>query len=126
MTSSRLIFTKVKADPYQISTDKVIGFTLDKWVGSKTNTLMLKAHYITEYRKFDVWYNPESRSAQIQGIFQDFSKAFFDGKVCPNVELFIEHQGKGTPPKTVTYAKKKGTKYIEVYAHNRPEDEAPK
>lgn len=122
----KLDFHKVKADPYQVSTDKVIGFTLDQWMGSKTNTLMLKAHYVTEFRKFDVWYNPESRSAQIQGVFQDFSKAYFNGKVCPNVEMFIKHKDKGTQPKTVTYARKKGTKYFEVYGHNRPEDEAPK
>lgn len=114
-------FHRVKADPYQVSTDRVIGFTLEKWMG-KSGNLMLKAHYITEFRKFDYWYNPSSKSAYIYGAYKDFSEAYFNGKIAPDADAFYDNKDKGTPPETITYARKKGTKYFEVYGHNKPED----
>ena len=87
--------------------------------------MTIKVSYVTDYAKFDVWYNPESRAGRIRGLYEDFSRAYYNGKIAPDIDTFLEHRDKGTPPKTITYQKQKGKKYWNVYAHNKPIDKEP-
>lgn len=120
----RLDFHRMKADPTQISTDYVRSFDIQKWSG-KSGNLMIKASYVTDYAKFDVWYNPESASSRIRGTYEDFSKAYFNGRVAPDTNTFFEYRNKGKAPETITYKRNKGTKYFDVFAHNNPVDKEP-
>lgn len=124
--NARLVieFHKLKADRTKPSTDKVLDFSLEKYAG-RSNRLMIKANYKTEFAKFDIWYNPESASTNIRGAYEEFSKAYYGGRVAPNADLFFQYLKYGNAPETVTYYKPKGSKYYEVLAYNQPEDERP-
>lgn len=124
--NARLVveFKRLKADRTKPSTDKVTGFSMQKFSG-KSNRLMIKASYQTEYANFDVWYNPESADSRIRGAYEKFSKAYFSGRVAPNTDMFFQYMDRGTPPSTVTYIKPKGSKYYEAIDYNQPEDKAP-
>jgi len=117
-------FHRMKADPLRVSTDYVRAFSMQKHM-SKAGNLTIKAHYVTDYAKFDVWYNPDSKVSKYRGLYEDFSKAYFFGKVAPDIETFFEHRDKGTPPRTITYQKQPGKQYWNVFAHNQPVDVEP-
>lgn len=117
-------FKRMKADPYTRSTDEVKAFALVRHI-SKAGNDTLKATYVTEYATFDVWYNPSSHNQFLRNIYEDFSRAFFDGKVCPDIDMFMAHKDKGNPPRTITYQKNKAKKYYNVFAHNAPVDKEP-
>ena len=120
----QLDFHRMKADPLKLSTDYVRAFAMQKWQ-SKAGNLTIKVSYVTDYARFDVWYNPDSKVSKYRGLYEDFSKAYFFGKVAPDIDTFFEHRDKGTPPQTITYQKQAGKQYWNVFAHNRPVDEAP-
>lgn len=113
-------FARIKKNPKAVSTDKVIDFSLSKHVGSKSGVLMMRATYATEYRKnIEVYYNPEGRG-KVRDAYERFSKAFFHGKIAPDVDTFMEYRLRGTVPSTITYAKEDG--YWRIYDYNKPED----
>ena len=120
----KLEFHRMKADPLKLSTDYVRAFAMKKWQ-SKAGNLTIKVSYVTDYAKFDVWYNPDSKVSRYRGLYEDFSKAYFFGKVAPDIDTFFEHREKGVPPQTITYQKQAGKQYWNVFAHNRHVDEAP-
>lgn len=117
-------FKRLKADRTRPSTDKVLDFSLEKYAG-RSNRLMIKASYKTEFAKFDIWYNPESASTNIRGAYEELSKAYYDGRVAPSADLFFQYLKYGNAPETVTYYKPKGSKYYEILAYNQPEDARP-
>ena len=117
-------FHRMKADPLQVSTDEVREFTMSKWK-SKAGNMTIKASYKTDYASFDVWYNPESRAGRIRNLYEDFSRAYYNGKIAPDLDTFMQYKEKGMPPKTITYQKQKGKQYWNVYAHNKPIDKEP-
>ena len=117
-------FHRMKADPLKMSTDEVRAFAMQKHVSNAGN-MTIKVSYVTDYAKFDVWYQPDSKVSRYRGLYEDFSKAYFFGKVAPDVDTFFEHRDKGIPPKTITYQKQAGKKYWNVFAHNQPVDKEP-
>lgn len=117
-------FKRMKADPHTRSTDEVKAFALVKHI-SKAGNETLKATYVTEYSTFDIWYSPDSHIQFLRNLYEDFSKAYFNGKVCPSVDMFIENKDKGCPPKTITYQRNKAKKYYNAFAHNLPADKEP-
>jgi len=117
-------FKRMKADPYTRSTDEVKAFALVKHI-SKAGNDTLKATYVTEYATFDIWYSPDTHNQYLRNLYEDFSKAYFNGKVCPDVDTFIEHKDKGYPPRTITYQRNRAKKYYNVFAHNAPVDQEP-
>lgn len=117
-------FKRMKADPHTRSTDEVKAFALVKHI-SKAGNETLKATYVTEYATFDIWYSPDSHIQFLRNLYEDFSKAYFNGKVCPTVDMFIENKDKGYPPKTITYQRNKAKKYYNAFAHNLPADKEP-
>lgn len=117
-------FKRMKADPHTRSTDEVKAFALVKHI-SKAGNETLKATYVTEYATFDIWYSPDSHIQFLRNLYEDFSKAYFNGKVCPTVDMFIENKDKGQPPRTITYQRNKAKKYYNAFAHNLPVDKEP-
>lgn len=117
-------FKRMKADPHTRSTDEVKAFALVKHI-SKAGNETLKATYVTEYATFDIWYSPDSHIQVFRNLYEDFSRAYFNGKVCPTVDMFIENREKGQPPKTITYQRNRAKKYYNAFAHNLPADKEP-
>lgn len=117
-------FSRVKADPYQTSTDRVLSWTAEKGV-SQSGRDVLICEYTTDYRTFKVWYMADSRHPDAIRAWESLSKAVYRGHVAPDVDTFIAYLSKGQPPETVTYHRQRGTKFYRVLAHNRPEDVAP-
>lgn len=116
----RLEYTRIKEDPYQVSTDEVL-----EWAAyphtSQAGNPTVRCEYRTEWRKFTAWYTP-----QMPRPWASLSRAVYKGRVAPNVDVFLEHlDTHGTPPKTVTYHRQRGTKFYRVLDHNRPADAIP-
>jgi len=117
-------FAKVKADPYEVSTDKVLKWSAKKSV-SQAGKDTLVCEYTTEYRTFKIWYTPDSRHPQARSAWQSISSAVYSGHIAPDVDTFLKYLDKGKPPETITCHREKGSKFYRVIAHNRPEDVAP-
>jgi len=65
---------------------------------------------------------PGCHSAWIRGKYEAFSKAYYNGRVAPDVATFIEHLEKGRAPYTITYQRIRGTNNFEIHAYNLEED----
>jgi len=115
-------FARVKADPYETSTDTVLNWTAEKGVSQAGNDVLI-CEYTTEYRTFKMWYRSDSRHPDAVHAWESLSKAVFNGHVAPSVDVFVKYLHKGYPPKTVTYHRIKGSKFYRVLAHNRPADQ---
>jgi DNA repair protein RadD len=112
-----LEFQKIKADPYTVSTDRVLSWSCSKHISAAGNET-LKVNYTTECRSFTIWYLPRKQS-----IWHDLSTAVY-GKFCPDVDTFLKHVNKyGKMPTSVTVQRDKGSKFYSVYRHNRQIDE---
>lgn len=114
----RLEYKRIKSDPYELSTDKVLSWEC-KEHSSQAGNITLRIDYTTDYRSFSVWYMPRK-----QHVWADLCLAVF-GRVAPSVELFVEHWKKGKMPETITVKRERGTRFYNVYGHNRPEDKQP-
>jgi len=114
-------FQRIKADPYNVHCDKVLGWTAASHIATSGKTVLL-CNYVTEYRKFKVYYTPDSRHPFANMAWKSLSEAVFNGRVAPTVDMFLEHLHKGAPPKTITYRKQKDSKFFEAINHNQPED----
>lgn len=114
-------FAKVKADPYQISTDDVKFWTAEKGVSQAGNDVLI-CEYTTEYRTFKMWYTPDSKHPQAKEAWRSINESVFSGHVAPSVDVFMQYLSKGRQPLTVTYHKDRGSKFYRVLAHNRPAD----
>jgi DNA repair protein RadD len=113
----RLDFHKMKANPCVMSTDEVRSLHVQKHV-SKAGNETLKASYVTDYAKFDVWYQPNSTVPKFRGQYDLFSMAFY-GKVAPSIEVFLDHLDKGRTPRTITYMRTKGQKFWTIHGYNK-------
>ena len=66
--------------------------------------------FVTPYRQFVVWFQPEATHVRGQAQWATFVRATENGDTAPN---------------TVTYRKNAETGFYEVHAYNRPADEEP-
>ena len=107
-----------------MSTDFIRSLHVQKHV-SKAGNETLKASYVTDYAKFDIWYQPNSTVPKFRGQYDQFSMAFY-GKVAPSIEVFLEHLDKGHTPRTVTYMRTKGQKFWTVHGYNKELEIEPK
>jgi len=100
-------FKALKKDPTLMQTDEVI-----KWVKkpmvSKTGKPMDRVDVVTPYRSFSFWVMKSPT----------WSKAIEQRRALDSLG--------GYPPKTVTYQKDAQSGFYQVYAYNRPHDEAPR
>lgn len=117
-------FQKVKADPYEISTDRILSWTANKSV-SQSGKDTLVCEYTTDYRTFKIWYTPESRHPKAQYAWKSLNDAVYSGHVAPDVDTFLQYLDKGRQPETITCHRERGSKFFRVIAHNRPEDTVP-
>lgn len=93
-------FRAMKRDPYQIQRDKVVSWEVKKTL-SKAGEEMLKVDFVTEYRKFPVFYLKRRKE----------------------YEMLIEAtEGAEKPPMTITYRKDKTSGFYRALAYNQPID----
>lgn len=95
-------FERQKKNPYTISTDKVITWTVNNSVSSKGNGMYV-VHYVTEYRKIKMYYVHSKPNR----TYNAWSKHTQDGKIMP---------------KTITYYKNRASGFWEIVDYNRQED----
>jgi len=104
----RMEFARMKADPYQTSTDKVLSWTVQPTM-SRAGNPMKKVHYQTEYRKNITQFLPyTSRAKRAQTDYMLWRTKTDDGK---------------TMPETVTYLKDRASGFWRILDYNRPADE---
>lgn len=96
-------FRAMKKDPYQIQVDKVVAWETKKTL-SKKGEEMLKVNFITEYRKFPVFYLKRRKE--------------FDA-------LMQATEGGEKPPLTITYKKDKESGFYRALAYNQPMQAMP-
>jgi DNA repair protein RadD len=111
-------YKRIKSDPYEISTDKVLSWTCKEHC-SQAGNITLRVDYTTDYRTFSVWYLPRK-----QLLWHSLCSVVF-GKEAPDVETFVKYWKLGVMPRTITCKRDKGTKFFTVFDHNRPEDAPP-
>ena len=102
-------FKALKRDPTRLQTDKVVGMACTPGISRNGNKTM-KVEFVTPYRQFVVWFQPEATHVRGQAQWATFVRATENGDTAPN---------------TVTYRKNAETGFYEVHAYNRPADEEP-
>jgi len=100
-------FKALKRDPSRIQTDKVISWEKRTTISAAGNEC-LRVDYVTEYRKFSIWYQPNKTHGQRYAEYQQFNEATNGGK---------------DMPETITYKKSTATSFYTPYGYNRPYDE---
>lgn len=102
-------FKALKRDPKNIQTDKVLSWEKQETISAKGNKC-LRVDYVTEYRRFSIWYMPESKYRKAQAAW----------------ELFVQETNFGVlMPETITYRKHPDSGMYEVFAYWRKPDEIP-
>lgn len=100
-------FRRLKRDPTQIQTDKVLSMDLREGVSQKGNKTV-RADFVTPYRSFSVWFTPESKGWKQRDEWARFAAATENG-----------------PPRTVTYRKDAESGFYRLLGLNKEEDHAP-
>jgi len=116
-------FQRIKKDPYLVSTDAVVSWKAQKTMSAAGNETLL-CHYETEYRKFKVWYTPESKAREAVSAWEGLNKAVYKGHVAPDIETFLKFLEKGDQPKTITYYRDRKSGFTRPLGHNLQADEA--
>ena len=96
-------FIRRKKDPYEISTDKVLSWTVNDSFSAKGNS-MYTVNYVTEYNRVRAYY-----------VYAPETKAFRTWKDCTGMRM----------PRTITYRKRRDSSFWEILAYNMDEDEKP-
>jgi DNA repair protein RadD len=99
-------FRAMKRDPTQRQTDRVLDFTMSDGISARGNRTV-RADYVTPYRSFSIWYQPEATHTRGQHEWQMFEDAIMAGM------------------KTITYQKDAQSGFYRAHAYNRPEDKVP-
>lgn len=94
-------YKAMKRDPYQTQCDKVLAWHQAR-TKSKRDEDMLVIDWVTEYRKFPVFYLVRRKE--------------YDA-------LMIATEGGDLMPRTITYKKDKTSGFFRVLAYNQPEDQ---
>lgn len=108
----QLEHARIKANPYEVSSDVVLSWRCTKHV-SKAGNDTLRIAYTTDCRSFDVWYLPQRKR-----LWNDLCMAVF-GKPAPDVDSFLRYVNRGEMPTTVTVSKDDHSKFFTIYGHNR-------
>lgn len=114
-------FMRIKKDPYSVHTDKVLEWSAVEHTAN-SGKIVLLCNYVTDYRKFKVYYTPDSRHPFATMAWNSLCQAVFKGRIAPSVDAFLSAIDKGTRPLTITYRKQQGSKFFEAINHNQPED----
>lgn len=102
-------FKAMKKDPTRLQTDKVLSMRASPGVSQAGNKTM-RVEWVTEYRQFTTWFQPEARHSRGQAQWAMFCNATDDG---------------ATQPATITYRKNAETGFYDVMGYNMPADALP-
>lgn len=105
----RTDFARYKRDPSQPQCDEVIGWSTKENLSARGQRYIMVT-YTTAYRRFDVYYHPESTKALPMRKYKQFMDATNDGLVMPT---------------TVTYIKNTDSGFYEALNYGAPADEIP-
>lgn len=100
----RMEFARIKRTPTERQTDKIVSMDIREGVSQRGN-VTIRADFVTPYRSFSVWFNPNSNYPRQQAEYDTFRNA-----------------NANSTPATVTYQKDAATKFYRVFAFNRKED----
>jgi hypothetical protein len=116
----------MKADPYTLSTDKVLSWRVQEW-NSKSGSQSLKIDYTTDYATFAIWYSPTSKIQRQRLAWFELNDCTLEGAQTNTVEEYMQkiNAFEATKPITITCKKNRDSGFYEVFAHNQPEDVAP-
>lgn len=101
-------FKAMKRDPTRVQTDEVVGMTCSEGV-SRSGNKTVKVEFVTPYRQFTIWLQPEGRHSRALAEWDAFQRATMEG----------------AKPRTVTYRKDATSGFYQVTAYNRPADMDP-
>lgn len=99
-----LQFEALKKDPHQPQTDVVLSMSLKDSVSQKGNPTV-RADWVTPYRKFATWHQPEATHPRAQADWRRFEEATREGA-----------------PSTISYVKEASSSFYRVLAFNQPAD----
>lgn len=100
-------FKAMKKDPTKLQTDEVLSMSVNEGISQRGNKT-LRVEFVTPFRQFVVWLQPEARSSRGMAEFEMFQRATQDGD-----------------PKTITYRKDPDTGFFVVHGYNRQADVDP-
>lgn len=98
-------FQAMKKDPHHPQTDVVLSVDIKPSVSQKGNAVV-RADWVTPYRRFSTWHQPEATFAKAKADWGRFDAATKEG-----------------PPDTVSYVKEAGSSFYRILAFNEPADE---
>ncbi len=116
-------FTKLKKDPYQPTSDKVLSWKPQEWISQAGNTT-LRIDFTTEYRTFSVWYkqyddcDSKHRIPMANWIALCKACGVYEAKP-KTAKAFMA--AKPQMPTTITAKKEKGTSFFTVITYNEQE-----
>ena len=117
-------YTRVKKDPYEKTTDKVLNWEVKPSI-SRAGNEMLVVTYTTEYRTFNMYYMPGSDYVMARKAWNDLCMAIH-GTEKKSVQEFMEGLSfLNPPPKTITVYKQRGKDFFRIVDYNKPEDKQP-
>jgi DNA repair protein RadD len=102
-------FRAMKKDPTRVQTDRVLSMQCLPGISQKGNRTM-RVEWVTEYRQFTTWFQPEARHSRGQAQWLAFDNSTAGGTEKPD---------------TITYRKNAETGFYDVLGYNRPADELP-
>jgi DNA repair protein RadD len=102
-------FRALKKDPTRIQTDRIVSWDLMRTV-SRAGNNCLRVDYVTEYRRFSIWYMPDADKGKPLATWIQFCQATNNGR---------------TMPETITYNKDAATGMYRVFNYGAQADEVP-
>lgn len=102
-------FKAAKRDPTRPQTDEVLGVVFRPGISAKGNQT-LRADWVTPYRQFSTWVQPQATHSRAMAEYAAFMAATADAT---------------EKPATITYQKDDASGFFRIIAFNRPADEAP-
>lgn len=100
-------FKALKRDPSRPQTDKVLEMNCKESV-SRAGNPTLRVDWVTPYRQFSVWFQPQGKHPRARKEYADFQAATENGQ-----------------PDTISYAKDMDSGFFRVLAYNMAEDMEP-
>ena len=100
-------FKALKRDPSRPQTDRVLEMNVKEGMSQKGNPT-LRVDWVTPYRQFSTWFQPNGTHSRARAELDAFRAATTEGK-----------------PATISYAKDLDSGFFRVLAYNQPEDVEP-
>lgn len=99
-------FKAMKRDPTQPQTDKVLSMDIKEGVSQRGNPT-LRVDWVTSYRQFSTWFQPQGTHS----------------RAIAEMERFEQATAGGRKPETISYVKDRESGFFRVLAYDMPADE---